>query len=46
VLFPVTLWLAKHKFQRQIVVGLSSVIMLFGLAWFVERAFNLSFMPI
>ncbi|MDZ7344315.1 MAG: HupE/UreJ family protein [candidate division KSB1 bacterium] len=46
VLFPLIVWIAKQKFQRQIVFGLSSVIMLFGVAWFVERVFDLSFMPI
>jgi hypothetical protein len=46
VLFPVTLWIARQKFQRQMVFGLSSLILLLGLAWFVERAFNLSFMPL
>jgi hypothetical protein len=46
VLFPITLWIARHKFQRQMVWGLSSLILLFGLAWFVERAFGLAFMPI
>lgn len=46
VFFPFTLWLAKKKFQRQVVIAFSSVILLFGLGWFVERAFNLSFMPL
>jgi hypothetical protein len=46
VFFPLTLWLAKKKFQRQVVFAFSSVILLFGLGWFVERAFNLSFMPL
>ncbi len=46
VFFPLTLWLAKRKFQRQVVFTFSSVILLFGLGWFVERAFNLSFMPL
>ncbi|MGH7597346.1 MAG: HupE/UreJ family protein [bacterium] len=46
VFFPLTLWLAKKKFQRQVVIVFSSVILLFGLGWFVERAFDLSFMPL
>gem|GEM_PF-193662 len=46
VFFPITLWIAKKKFQRQVVFAFSSVILLFGLAWFVERAFGLEFMPL
>jgi hypothetical protein len=46
VLFPITLWIAKQKFQHQMVFGLSSVILLLGLVWFLERAFGLAFMPL
>jgi hypothetical protein len=46
VFFPITLWIAKQKFQRRVVFAFSSVILLFGLAWFVERAFGLAFMPL
>ena len=46
VFFPITLWIARQKFQRQVVFAFSSVILLFGLAWFVERAFGLAFMPL
>ena len=46
IFFPITLWIAKQKFQRQVVFAFSSVILLFGLGWFVERAFGLAFMPI
>jgi hypothetical protein len=46
VFFPLTLWLAKRRFQRQVIFAFSSVILLFGLGWFVERAFHLSFMPL
>jgi hypothetical protein len=45
-LFPLTLWMTHKKFQRQIVFGFSSVILLFGLGWFFERAFGLAFMPL
>lgn len=45
VLFPLTVWIARQKFQRQVVLAFSSVILLFGLGWFVERAFGLAFMP-
>ena len=46
MLFPLTLWMAKQKFQRQVVFAFSSVILLFGLGWFVERIFDLAFMPL
>ena len=46
VLFPVTLWLAKQRFRRQVVLAASGVIFLFGVGWFIQRAFGLSFMPI
>ena len=46
VFFPITLWIAKQKFQRRVVWAFSSVILLFGLGWFVERAFGLAFMPL
>jgi hypothetical protein len=46
VFFPITLWIAKQRFQRRVVFAFSSVILLFGLGWFVERAFGLAFMPL
>jgi hypothetical protein len=46
ICFPMTLWIAKQKFQRKVVWAFSSVILLFGLGWFVERAFGLAFMPL
>jgi hypothetical protein len=46
VLFPVTLWITKQQFHRTLVFAFSSVILFFGLAWFVERAFGLAFMPL
>jgi len=46
VFFPVTLWLARQRFHRRAVVMASAIIFLFGLGWFIERAFRLSFMPI
>lgn len=45
VLFPIILIVAKTKFQRQVVYALSSIIFVFGLSWFIERSFALSFMP-
>lgn len=46
LLFPVIVWLARQTFRRQVVLTASGVILLFGLGWFIERAFDLSFMPI
>jgi hypothetical protein len=46
LLFPVTLWLARQTFRRQVVLASSGLILLFGLGWFIERAFGLSFMPL
>jgi hypothetical protein len=46
VLFPATLWLAKQRFRRAVVLAASGVIFLCGAGWFVQRAFDLSFMPI
>ncbi len=46
VLFPLILWLARRAYQRQVVVGVSVVILLFGLGWFIDRVFELDFMPI
>ena len=46
IFFPITLWLAKQKFQRTAVFACSAIIFLFGLGWFVERAFGFAFMPL
>ncbi len=43
---PFSLWLGRQRFGAKGKNGLSAVIFLFGLAWFVERAFRLQFMPI
>jgi len=45
VLFPATLWLAKQRFRRPVVLGASGVIFLVGVGWFIQRAFDLSFLP-
>jgi len=45
-LLPLTLWLARQSYGPRARVILSLVIFAFGLAWFVERAFGLRFMPI
>lgn len=46
VLFPFILWLSRRTFQRQVVLGVSVAILLFGLGWFFDRVFELDFMPI
>ena len=46
VLFPATLWLAKQRFRRPVVLAASGVIFVVGVGWFIQRAFDLSFMPI
>jgi HupE / UreJ protein len=46
VLFPATLWLAKQRFRRPVVLTASAVVFIVGVGWFVQRAFDLSFMPI
>ncbi len=45
VLFPATLWLAKQRFRRPVVLAVSGVIFFVGVGWFIQRAFDLSFMP-
>jgi hydrogenase/urease accessory protein HupE len=39
IVFPIILWVTKTRWQRQVVYGLSSLILIFGLMWFLERAF-------
>lgn len=46
ILFPVILWLSKRECYPRIVYACSSVILLFGAGWLVERVFGLAFMPI
>jgi hypothetical protein len=46
--FPLTRWLSgrrRRKFKRRLVVAASCAILAFGAGWFVERAFELAFMP-
>lgn len=40
-IFPVVLLISRSRWQRQWVYGISSLILVFGLTWFVERAFGL-----
>ena len=46
VAFPLILWLNRRPFQRPVVWAVSILIFLFGLGWFIERVFDLSYMPI
>lgn len=39
LLFPVVVWVTRHRHRRRIVTAVSAVIFLSGLAWFVERVF-------
>lgn len=44
-LLPLALALNRWKHGRKVVVAISVLLALFGLAWFVERALGLEFMP-
>ncbi len=46
LVFPVILLASRTRWQRQIVYGLSSIILTFGLIWFFQRAFGLEIFPI
>ncbi len=41
--YPVIVWVTQSTWQRRIVYGLSSLILVFGLVWFLERALALQF---
>ncbi len=43
VAFPIILLVTRTRWQKRVVYGLSSVILIFGLVWFLERAFGLNF---
>lgn len=46
LLFPFSLWLSRQEFQYRGIQVVSSLVLLLGLGWFIERAFSLEFMPI
>jgi hypothetical protein len=46
LLLPLALALGRWRHGSTAVKALSAVILLFGAAWFIERAFGLGFMPI
>ncbi|MBI5769265.1 MAG: HupE/UreJ family protein [Verrucomicrobia bacterium] len=43
--FPLVLWLRKSKHAPRIAATLSTLLALFGTAWFADRAFALGWMP-
>lgn len=45
-MYPLTVLAARSVYRRQLVLGVSALILLFGLGWLAERAFNLEFMPV
>ena len=46
LLFPGILWLNNQAYKKQVVWGISGLILLFGVGWFIERVFELEYMPI
>lgn len=46
VCWPVLLWVARQTWAARVRIGVSSVLLAFGVAWLVERAFALKFLPI
>jgi hypothetical protein len=43
---PLVLLLDRSRYASQTKLAISALIALFGLAWFIERAFKLGFMPV
>ena len=46
IVFPMIVWLNRQAYKRRVVLGVSVLIGLFGLGWFIERVFDLEYMPI
>ncbi|MBT4097856.1 MAG: HupE/UreJ family protein [Gemmatimonadetes bacterium] len=46
IMLPVILLAARRGYQRRLIHIASAIILLFGVGWFVERLFGLSYMPI
>jgi hypothetical protein len=46
IMLPVVLLAARQGFQPRLIQVASGIILLFGVGWFVERLFGLSYMPI
>ena len=43
---PFVLIISKHRYAPQLKAAVSIAVALFGVGWFIERAFGLSFMPV
>lgn len=43
IFFPIVILVTKFKWQKRLVYGLSTIILIFGLFWFIERAFEVNF---
>ena len=46
LVFPLVIWLSRQVYNQRFVQVVSGLIFLFGMAWLVERVFELSYMPI
>ena len=46
VLLPLVLWVGRSAFRDAFIKGVSVIVLLFGIGWLVERAFDLSYMPL
>jgi hypothetical protein len=46
VCWPILLWVARQAWAARVRIVVSSVLLAFGAAWLVERAFGLKFLPI
>lgn len=46
ILFPLVLWSGRTRYRDRFVRTVSALVLLFGLGWFVERVFDLSYMPL
>ena len=45
ILLPLIIWVSRQTFHKKFTVVISTIILMFGLLWFIERAFDVSFMP-
>ena len=46
IAYPLIAWLNRQSFQRPVMLMVSVLIGLFGLGWFIERVFDLEYMPL
>lgn len=46
VCWPLLLWIGRRTWAPRFRLGVSIILMLFGLGWFIERALALKFLPI